>query len=58
MESSAELFASSEESKPLDVSNVSGFEDLLGEVGLAEANDGNVSEVEEISFDPDDVEEF
>lgn len=58
LESSAELFASSEESKPLDVSNVSGFEDLLGEVGLAEANSGNVSEVEEISFDPDDVEEF
>ena len=58
LESSAELFASSEESKPLDVSNVSGFEDLLGEVGLAEANGGNVSEVEEISFDPDDVEEF
>ena len=57
LESSAELFASSEESKPLDVSNVSGFEDLLGEVGL-EANGGNVSEVEEISFDPDDVEEF
>lgn len=58
LESSAELFASSEESKPLDVSNVSGFEDLLGEVGLAEANGGNVSEVEEISFDPDAVEEF
>lgn len=58
LESSAELFASSEETKPLDVSNVSGFEDLLGEVGLAEANGGNVSEVEEISFDPDDVEEF
>lgn len=58
LESSAELFPSSEESKPLDVSNVSGFEDLLGEVGLAEANGGNVSEVEEISFDPDDVEEF
>lgn len=58
LESSAELFASSEESKSLDVSNVSGFEDLLGEVGLAEANGGNVSEVEEISFDPDDVEEF
>ena len=58
LESSAELFPSSEESKPLDVSNVSGFEDLLGEVGLAEANGENVSEVEEISFDPDDVEEF
>lgn len=58
LESSAELFASSEENKSLDMTEVSGFEDLLGEVGLAEANDGNVSEVEEISFDPDDVEEF
>ena len=58
LESSAELFASSEENKSLDMTEVSGFEDLLGEVGLAEANGGNVSEVEEISFDPDDVEEF
>lgn len=58
LESSAELFVSSEENKSLDMTEVSGFEDLLGEVGLAEANDGNVSEVEEISFDPDDVEEF
>lgn len=58
LESSAELFASSEENKSLDMTEVSGFEDLLGEVGLAEANDENVSEVEEISFDPDDVEEF
>ncbi len=57
LESSAELFASSEENKSLDMTEVSGFEDLLGEVGL-EANGGNVSEVEEISFDPDDVEEF
>ena len=40
------------------MTEVSGFEDLLGEVGLAEANGGNVSEVEEISFDPDAVEEF
>lgn len=58
LESSAELFASSEENKSLDMTEVSGFEDLLGEVGLAEANGGNVSEVEEISFNPDDVEEF
>ena len=58
LESSAELFASSEENKSLDMTEVSGFEDLLGEVGLEEANGGNVSEVEEISFDPDDVEEF
>lgn len=58
LESSAELFASSEENKSLDMTEVSGFEDLLGEVGLAEANGENVSEVEEISFDPDDVEEF
>lgn len=58
LESSAELFVSSEENKSLDMTEVSGFEDLLGEVGLAEANGGNVSEVEEISFDPDDVEEF
>lgn len=58
LESSAELFASSEENKSLDMTEVSGFEDLLGEVGLAEANGGNVSDVEEISFDPDDVEEF
>ena len=58
LESSAELFASSEENKFLDMTEVSGFEDLLGEVGLAEANGGNVSEVEEISFNPDDVEEF
>ena len=58
LESSAELFVSSEENKSLYMTEVSGFEDLLGEVGLAEANDGNVSEVEEISFDPDDVEEF
>lgn len=58
LEPSAELFASSEENKSLDMTEVSGFEDLLGEVGLAEANGGNVSEVEEISFDPDDVEEF
>ena len=58
LESTAELFASSEENKSLDMTEVSGFEDLLGEVGLAEANGGNVSEVEEISFDPDDVEEF
>lgn len=58
LESSAELFASSEENKSLDMTEVSGFEDLLGEVGLEEANVGNVSEVEEISFDPDDVEEF
>lgn len=58
LEASAELFASSEENKSLDMTEVSGFEDLLGEVGLAEANGGNVSEVEEISFNPDDVEEF
>ncbi len=58
LESSAELFASSEENKSLDMTEVSGFEDLLGEVGLAEVNGENVSEVEEISFDPDDVEEF
>jgi len=58
LEASAELFASSEENKSLDMTEVSGFEDLLGEVGLEEANGGNVSEVEEISFDPDDVEEF
>ena len=58
LEASAELFAFSEENKSLDMTEVSGFEDLLGEVGLAEANGGNVSEVEEISFDPDDVEEF
>ena len=58
LESTAELFASSEENKSLDMTEVSGFEDLLGEVGLAEANGGNVSEVEEISFNPDDVEEF
>ena len=58
MESTAELFTSSEENKSLDMTEVSGFEDLLGEVGLAEANGGNVSEVEEISFDPDAVEEF
>ena len=58
LESTTELFASSEENKSLDMTEVSGFEDLLGEVGLAEANGGNVSEVEEISFDPDAVEEF
>ena len=58
LESTAELFTSSEENKSLDMTEVSGFEDLLGEVGLAEANGGNVSEVEEISFDPDAVEEF
>ena len=58
LESTAELFASSEENKSLDMTDVSGFEDLLGEVGLAEVNGGNVSEVEEISFDPDAVEEF
>ena len=58
LESTAELFTSSEENKSLDMTEVSGFADLLGEVGLAEANGGNVSEVEEISFDPDAVEEF
>lgn len=58
LESTTELFTSSEENKSLDMTEVSGFEDLLGEVGLAEANGGNVSEVEEISFDPDAVEEF
>ena len=58
LESTTELFASSEENKSLDMTEVSGFADLLGEVGLAEANGGNVSEVEEISFDPDAVEEF
>ena len=58
LESTAELFTSSEENKSLDMTEVSGFEDLLGEVGLAEANGRNVSEVEEISFDPDAVEEF
>lgn len=58
LESTTELFASSEENKSLDMTEVSGFEDLLGEVGLAGANDEVVSEVEEISFDPDAVEEF
>ena len=58
LESTPELFASSEENKSLDMTEVSGFADLLGEVGLAGANDEVVSEVEEISFDPDAVEEF
>lgn len=56
LQDNSELFASSEEVEALDMSEVSGFDDLLGDV--EEVENEIVEEVEEIIFDPDAVEEF